>query len=190
MKAFGLDVKTIALSFCVVLAILTGGRVAAYHVQVERPLVAFLSQRPEVLEHSLTRTPPGVEIRVRLADVPNLQSAYAGLRSGLARAAGSTPWRLVLGDARSGELERVHRRVRLAIEEAVSRGTFREMAACIDELAGAAGLDRWDVYVDSRYVYVQLHKDGRYLYDVVPRPGVSAPQDDGARELDALSGSW
>lgn len=190
MKVFGLDARIVAMSFLLTFGVLAGGRIAAYHVQVERPLEAFLSQRADVLEYSLVKTAPGLEIHVRLADVRDIQSTYVHLAAGLARAGGKAPAKLVIGDARTGELTRVYQRMRLAVEEAISRGTFREMARTIDEEATRAHLDRWGVYVDSGYVYVQLHKGARYLYEVIPRQGRVSPTDDASASSPPRSGIW
>lgn len=170
MKLFGLDVTKIILAFLVTFGILTGGRIAAYHVQVKRPLEAFLRERPDVVDWRLVRggESAGLEVRVRLREVGDIQATYLDLCEGLARATGRTP-ALVIEDARTRELSATYRRMRLAVEEAIARGTFREMAKAIDSQAQEAGLDRWGVYVDSRNVYLQLHKGGHYLYEVIPR---------------------
>jgi len=189
VKVFGLDVRRVTVAFFLTFGILAGGRIAAYHVQVERPLEAFLSQRADVLEYRLVKTTPALEVHVRLANTRDIQSTYTHLCTGLARASGKAPWRLMVWDARTDELTGVYQRMRLAIEEGISRGTFREMANAIDEEAVGAHLDRWGVYVDSRYVYVQLHKGERYLYEVIPRQGRLPTAGDALTDPPARSGA-
>ncbi len=169
MKAFGFDLRRVAAAFIVTFCALAGGRTAAYHLQVERPVAAYLAGQPDVVEYRLARDASRLEVAVRLADVRDVQSAYERLEAGLAEAARGTEVRLALEDARTEELASVYRRIRLCIEEAISRGTFRDMAAAVDSEAERAGLDRWGVYVDSSRVYVQLHMGASYLYDVIPR---------------------
>lgn len=190
MKAFGFDVRRVAVTFLLTSGLLAGGRIAAYHVQVERPVKAYLSECADVLGYSLVGTSSGPEIHVRLADVRDIQFAYRHLAAGLAQAAGKTRFQVVLEDARTGELADVYQHMRLSVEEAISRGTFREMATAIDAEASAARLDRWGVYVDSGHVYVQLHKGGRYLYDVIPRQGDSAAANDALTSPPAGKGLW
>lgn len=178
MKVFGFDVTKVILAFLVTFGVLTGGRIAAYHVQVERPLEAFLRQRPDVVNWSLVRGASSTpEVHVRLREVGDIQAAYLGLREGLVQATGRSPV-IVIEDARTQELVGAYRRMRLAVEEAVARGTFQEMARSIDSEARQARLDRWGVYVDSSHVYLQLHKGGRYLYEVIPRQERAAPPGD------------
>ncbi|NLG80752.1 MAG: hypothetical protein GX492_13170 [Firmicutes bacterium] len=180
MKLFGLDVTKIILAFLVTFGILTGGRIAAYHVQVERPLESFLREHPDVVDWRLVRGgSAGLEVRVRLREVGDIQATYMDLCDGLARAAGRMPV-LVIQDGRTRELSATYRRMRFAVEEAIARGTFQEMAKAIDSEAKEAGLDRWGVYVDSGNVYLQLHKGGHYLYEVIPRHEPSTSPDDAA----------
>lgn len=190
MKVFGLDVTKIILAFLATFGILTGGRIAAYHVQVERPLEAFLSERSDVAEYRLAKgVSEGPEVHVQLRDVANIQAAYVDLYTGLARVTGKAP-SLVIEDARTGELSAVYQRMRLAIEEGMARGTFQEMARAIDSRARGAHLDRWGVYVDSGNVYLQLHKRGRFLYEVIPRQARPLSQDDAASGSAARASLW
>ncbi|MCR4403278.1 MAG: hypothetical protein NUW12_10995 [Firmicutes bacterium] len=188
MKLFGLDARKIAAAFFVTLAVLTGGRIAAYHIQVERPLEALLEGRSDVAAWRLVKSdgPTDVEVRVVLRDVRNIQTTLLDLGediAGMTRGA----FRLVVEDTRNAELTETYQRMRLAVEEAIARGTFREMAQEIESQAIEAGLDRCGVYVDSQNVYLQLHKGERYLYEVIPRRKASALPDDTASSLSGVS---
>lgn len=191
MKLFGLDARKIIAAFLVTFGILTGGRIAAYHIQVERPLEAFLQERSDVAAWELLRGSgsAALEVRVKLREVRDIQATYLDLREGIARATGRTPG-LVIEDTRTGELADTYQRMRLSVEEAIARGTFREMAKAIDSQAREAGLDGWGVYVDSRNVYLQLHRGGHYLYEVIPRRGTSAVRDEAAPGVPVGAALW
>lgn len=176
MKVFGLDIRKVIVAFLVTFAILTGGRIAAYHVQVERPMEAFLRSRADVAAWQImpaTGSASDLEVRVKLKDVRDLQAAYLQIQDGITRATGRVS-RLIIEDTRTGQLSDAYRRMRFAVEEAMARGTFRDMAKAIDALAAEAGLERWNVYVDSRNVYLQLHEGAHYLYEVIPRKDATA----------------
>ncbi|MGE5593845.1 MAG: hypothetical protein ACM3X3_09230 [Betaproteobacteria bacterium] len=192
MKVFGLDIRKVIVAFLVTFAVLTGGRIAAYHVQVERPMEAFLQRRADVAAWQLLPgggSASGLEVRVKLREVRDLQAAYLQIRDGIARATGRTPC-LIIEDTRTAQLSDTYRRMRFAVEEAIARGTFRDMAEAVDALAAEARLDRWNVDVDSRNVYLQLHEGGHYLYEVIPRQDATAPSGEAGADKHAASAPW
>ncbi len=169
MQLFKLDIKRTALVFIVTLLVLYGGKAASYSLQVRKPLDEFFSQQAEVINYTVGQCKDGLCVSVELGDVEDIQSQYVQLWAGIAEATGRIPGSLSIVDRRNRELEGTFRHMRIHIEEALCRGSFYTMSQAIAEKAEEAGLDRWDVGVDSDYIYVQLHKGGSYLYEIIPR---------------------
>ncbi len=103
-------------------------------------------------------------IEVKLQAVPNLKETCRQLQE----AAGNS--RLILTDNRSPALQALLEKVRFNVEEALVQGDFTSMEKGIDAAAQGAKLDRYAVYMDSDYIYLQFQQGDKYLYQVFPRP--------------------
>jgi hypothetical protein len=169
LHLLGLNIKRIVIVFIITLIALYGGRAASYSMKVRRPLHEFFTQKTEVIDYSVQQYAEGLCVRVELDDVQDIQSQYAQLWAGISEATGRVPAVLDVTDRRNRGLEETFRSMRIHIEEALATGGFYAMSQAIDEKAQEAQLDRWNVGVDSDYVYVQLHEGESYLYEIIPR---------------------
>lgn len=105
---------------------------------------------------------------VSLGQVANLQKTYGGITDTAKRILGRKPFRVVLHDHRTPELESLYYTVHYQIQEAIVTGNFVVLAERIEEKAAAAKVDA-KVYVDTKNVYVQLTKGTDAFYAVIPR---------------------
>jgi hypothetical protein len=169
LQLLGLDIRRIIIAFIITLLILYGGKAASYSLQVKRPLHQFFTQQTEVIDYTVCQGADGLCVSVTLDNCQDIQSQYAQLRAGILEATGRIPAVLNVTDKRDRTLEETFRSMRIHIEEGLVKGSFYAMSQAIDEKAKEAELDRWNVGVDSEYVYVQLHKGESYLYEIIPR---------------------
>lgn len=171
-------------AFAVTAALLFGARTAWQARQVDRPLLAALEAVPGVEAVRAGRT-AGVRVfEVTLGPVTDLQRTYRALDRTIADRLGApaTAYRLTVRDDRDEALEAVFFRIHFAVYEAAARSTFTDLAAVVAALDPADGVDRAEVRVDGRRIYLQLHRGDRYLYEVVPRTSPGAGASGGAPE--------
>jgi len=110
----------------------------------------------------------GVVITVALGPVVDLENTYGEIGDTVKRIMGHRAVKIVLREHRTPELENVYYKIHYQVQEAISTGKFVAMADNIQAQAKASQVDA-KVYVDARYVYIELDKGVGRLYSVVPR---------------------
>jgi hypothetical protein len=169
LHLMGLNVRRIAVTFIIVLLILYGGKAACYNLRVSKPLHQYFQTQTCIADYSIYTHTDGLHVKIKPNDVKVLQSLYAQLRADITEILGKTPFVIDITDERNPMLEEIFYSMRIHIEEALARGSFYDMSQAIDKKAKKAGLDKWDVGIDSDYIYVQLHQRESYLYEIIPR---------------------
>lgn len=149
---------------------LVGGQLLWHKFAVAKPLDKGLQQIQGVEAASWEdgRSGETVAVNVTLDQVGNLQTTYGEIIDTAKQVLGRKPFRVVLHDHRTAELERLYYNVQYSIQEAVFTGNFSAMAGSVRAQAEAAGAEA-KIYVDTGYVYVQMTKGADSLYTVVPR---------------------
>lgn len=168
MNLKNIRVTIVLISMIATLALLLGAQLLYQKYYVEEPLFKLLQETRAVInmEFNQNLTQPFMELE--FAEVENLKDSYNEIAKRTEQTLGhSVPIRII--DRRTPELVNVFDKCQFAIYEAIMNGSFTEMARVVEEQAGQAGLDRYAVYVDKDYVYLQFHKGGSYLYEVIPR---------------------
>jgi L-alanine-DL-glutamate epimerase-like enolase superfamily enzyme len=107
-------------------------------------------------------------VKVTLGQVDNLQKTYGEIAATAKKSLGRRAFRIELRDHRTPALEELFQNINLSVQEAIFTGNFVAMTERVKAQAGAAQADA-RIYVDARYVYVQLAKGSEALYAVVPR---------------------
>lgn len=153
--------------------------------RIDQPLARFLSAREEVKSFEVRQMGGRVVVRVTLGPVANLRETYVDLEKGIAAIFGARPFAIEVVDNRTERLLRDYYELHYALQEALATGRFTEMERKVAQAAQRGGLTRAAVYVDTDYLYIQLQRGDRYLYELVPRhaDGVTPapPGDGGAR---------
>lgn len=161
--------------------VLVGGNFIYQRYFVQQPLAALLAQNSDVHNLQIEQEADRVVITVELGEVKNLQDTYRELEEMVRKHMGSKNWELRIIDTRTPNLERVWHASQFALYEAIVQGNFTHMARVVDGLAKGAGLDRYGLYIDENYLYLQLHQGQNFLYAVLPRGSVPGNQPAPAR---------
>lgn len=174
----GLRPGLAALVFLVTLGALVGGRVLARNLQVDRPLARDLGAIRGVRGHKLLEETDGLTLRLRLDRVADLESVAERALAVVEKHEGRPVLRMEIEDVRRG-LTGAYYELRFSLEEAVATGRYSMLRTELSVLAKRHGLDRARIYLDRRFIYVQLEKDGSYLYEALPRQDRTGPAAEG-----------
>lgn len=159
----------VIVAMAVSLGTLFGGGYLVKSQTVEEPLKAVLQGGDSIDSFTVERLEERRVIIVRLKDTPDLERTYGSLDSAVRKVLKATPYKLSVEDRRNPELEEIYRRVNLFVHEALATGHFAAMADRVEQEAARGGA-RARLSVDGDRVYLQLHKEGAYLYSVMDRP--------------------
>lgn len=174
MRILGLRVPVVVSVFALGLGSLFGFNYVYQYSRVDQPLSRFYSSRQEVVEHRVVDRGGQVAVTLRLGPVPNLREAYLALEKGTLGILGNRPFRLEISDNRDARLVDDYYRLHYSLQEALSTGQFSTMSRNVADQARALGLEDARVFVDERYIYVQLRRGDRYLYELLSRGGARA----------------
>lgn len=168
----------------VVLGLLFGGQWLYTKYLLERPVVDALDL-PEV--ESTKYAEDTNTVTVKLKEVKNLQKTYLEIQNRLQsnktnRNAGNL--RIIIVDNRSPLLEEAFYQSQFAVHQAIMQGDFIAMHESIRDIASNFELDRHAVFIDSNRIYLEFHKDGSNLYEVISRviPGNDGLAPQGSEE--------
>lgn len=172
--------SVIAVSMLITLSVLFGAGYLLQSRGVEAPLRNRLAANPAVESLRLEQRADSREVVVLLRETDNLPRAYSELRSEVDRSLRGPQYKIKLEDRRTPELEQALRRFDLYLHEAASTGRFAEMAQRVESEALKEAITA-RVWVDSERIYLQLHKQGGYLYSVLERtaPATERPAGGG-----------
>lgn len=158
-------VASIAVSFTVLYAVnLLYGKFT-----VGEPLDRVFKESPAVLSHAVVKREPVTVVRVKLAEVADLHEEVRALEDRAEGVLKGRDVRVVVEDTRDKALSDAYYSMHFYIQEALATGRFSDMADRVAMRAREAGLERYRVYVGDDNVYVQLHLNGHYLYEILPR---------------------
>ncbi len=157
------------LTMVIALTALFGVGFAFKNQTVDGPLKAAIQATPKVESYRVERSGDEYEITVLLADSGELDRIYTALDKEIVKILGpQQPYQIKLEDRRTAELEDLARRANLYVHEALMTGHFSAMADKVEAVAASLGATA-RMSVDGDRVYVQIHKQGNYLYTVLER---------------------
>jgi hypothetical protein len=151
------------------IAILYGAGALYGMLTVSSPLDRVFGESPSVVSHTIVARQPVMVVRVTLDEVDDLREEVRTLEERASSALRGQPVQIQVRDNRDAALAAAYHSMHFYIQEAVVTGRFSEMNERIASCARQAGLDKYKVFVDDDRVYVQLHLDGRHLYEIVSR---------------------
>ena len=165
----GLRPGLITVAFAMALAGLIGGWSLAHNLQVEKPLAGQLKALPGVRNYRITPAADGEQrLELSLERVPDLEQLMDRVAATIGKYQKAPIGEIVIHDARAG-LEQVYYQLRFSLEEAMATGRYTRLRSDLGDLSRRFGLHRAQVYLGQRFVYVQLEKGPKYLYEVLPR---------------------
>ncbi|ACV63859.1 hypothetical protein Dtox_3107 [Desulfofarcimen acetoxidans DSM 771] len=173
MKLHGLRIPVVVLSLLLGLSLFFGCQWLYQKYNYKQPLVASLSENKAVLSYEVDDKHDQLLIEVRMS-TPNLMEDYKKLYTKLDAIMGKKPFILKLTDDRDSELIKAYYNSQYAIYQAISRGTYQEMAAVINKESIALGVES-KVFIDRDNIYLQMKHNNHELNEIVPRnPSSSA----------------
>lgn len=165
----GLRIPVIILVFISALGLAILSESLVHGNQVTNPLVADLQSVAGVSQATVEGRGNKTKVNVYLEDGIDLISVYPNITALVERYLGPNTGHLYLTDGRDANLTDMYHALRFQIEEGLATGHFTRMASEVAAAAEGAGISTHRIYMDSQNVYVQLHDDTAYLYEVVPR---------------------
>ncbi|HBS59889.1 MAG TPA: hypothetical protein DEA44_11545 [Firmicutes bacterium] len=161
------------LAVCFTVALLFGGQLLWQKLAVAQPLdKAFLniSGVTKTTWDNQGKSGEPVKIYVTLQNVANLAKTHDELNNQAKKVLGKKPFKIVLQDNRSAELEQFNYEVQYMVQEAIVTGRFSVMEENLAAKARARNIDL-QIYVDGESVYLQTAKDTAQMYVIIPRTG-------------------
>lgn len=168
MEFKGFRIRIIILVFVVVLGVALSGQKLTHHHRVITPLLTGFQSVDGVEKVLLEETRIGAKIILELAEVSDLALLTGHIRKQASTL--SMPHQLLIQDKSSVRLDRIYHEMHFVIEQAVVVGDFQDMAKVVAQIAELYTISH-QIRVDSDYVYVQLHDDGNYYYQIISRSG-------------------
>ncbi len=169
MKLPDVNVKLVAASLAVALALLFGGNALVRMTRVSIPVERALRQMAEVKSYSIESTPYGAVLNVELGDVSELSETVMKVTMAAAHLAGRDGVWIRILDSRDDTLRDVYHRLHFSLQEAIATGSFEDLERTSEQSAREAGISGARIVVDSEYVYVSMSHGASRLYEVVPR---------------------
>ena len=167
MKFHGLRIPVVFLSLVLGLSMFFGCQWLYQKYNYQQPLNTSLSQNKSVLSYKIDDKGEQLQIEVRMS-TPNLMEDYKKLYNKVAAIMGKKPFVLKLTDDRDNELVKAYYNSQYVIYQAISRGTYQEMAAVISKESAALGAES-KVFIDRDNIYVQMKHDKHELNEIIPR---------------------
>jgi len=162
----GLRYPVVVVIVIAVVGLLFGGQWLYYRFILEKPVVDALDlpeiEKAEYVEATNT-------VAVELKEVDNIQETFAEIKDRIKGNKNADSFLIKISDNRSKLLKDAYHQSQFAVHQAIMRGDFISMNEVIRDIASQYELDRYAVYIDSDNVYLQFHKDGSNLYEIISR---------------------
>ncbi len=168
MSKQGFKWELAALIAVLTLALLSAGYYVYHSFGVKRPLENVLKGDPDILSLKLVESKGTTDIVVEIGEISDLRETYTRLR-GLAEDKLGPKISVSIKDTRDEDLQDAYHAVHYYLEEAATRGNFGEMIRSSQVALEERRLDEFNVTVDKERIYVQMGKNGAYLYEVLNR---------------------
>lgn len=168
MQWQGLKIPVIILSLLAGMALIFGAQWLYQKYSFQGPLNASLNGNKAVESYQMSNEGSLLRVSVTINYDADLMQSYKDVRKELTQAAGRRPFLLTLNDSRDDVLKQVWYNSQYAIYQAVSQGSYQDMAAVVNREALASGAEA-KVYIDHENIYIRLKHQGHTLDEVIPR---------------------
>lgn len=161
---------TVITVLIVTLCILLGGQYLYESYYVKNDLQEEIGRIVPAGKIRIAKDEDPPAVYIRSAEIENLQTVYLNTEKIVRRQLGPG-YKIIFIDERTPEIESLYEKCGFIIQEAIATGGFQEMDRRVGDLARTAGI-RSHLSIDSSNIYLELHDDRGYLYEVIPRfPG-------------------
>lgn len=177
MNFKGYRIGIILFVFCISLGLVLGITRFTHQHRVIEPIYETFQSIDGVKDVSLEEQGQHLRVVLTLEQVHRLEKTISQIIQ-TAEEFGLTE-QIIIVDQANELLEETFYKIHLAIEEAIAIGNFQEMAETIQEILAATNINH-RVYVNQDYIFVQLHYQESYLYQVFSRhEGISVIRQPG-----------
>lgn len=168
MQWQGLKIPVIILSLLAGIALTFGAQWLYQKYSFQGPLNAALNENKAVESYQMSNEGRLLRVSVTINYDADLMQSYTEVRKELTQAVGKRPFRLALNDSRDDVLKQVWYNSQYAIYQAISQGSYQDMAAVVNREAQVSGAET-KIYIDQENIYVRLKHQGHTLDEVIPR---------------------
>lgn len=168
MQWQGLKIPVIILSLLAGIALTFGAQWLYQKYSFQGPLNAALNENKAVESYQMSNEGRLLRVSVTINYDADLMQSYTEVRKELTQAVGKRPFRLTLNDSRDDVLKQVWYNSQYAIYQAISQGSYQDMAAVVNREAQVSGVEA-KIYIDQENIYVRLKYQGHTLDEVIPR---------------------
>jgi hypothetical protein len=161
-----------AIAAVITLAVLSLSYSSYEKMGVERPLIQEIEASSDVQGAAARKDGSETIVEIDLKKVPDLAVTYRALDEMVKKHLGTAPYRVVVRDSGTPELEAAYHSVHFYVEEASVRGTFGEMIRESSTRLENKGFGEYKLSVDKDRIYVQISDENGYLYRIVHREPV------------------
>lgn len=158
----------VAVVFIATLSLLFAGQWLYFNFYFKNPLSEEIQKIAAVEQYKILNTPRGRQLQIYLNEVEDLKETYLSIESIPGIAENKDEIEIVLVDKSDKRLKSIWEIIQFSVYEAIKQGEYTEMVATVKDLSQKAGLDKCRIQIDGRNLYLQLHKEGKYLYRIIP----------------------
>lgn len=181
MKWHGFRIPVVVLALILGLAAFFGAQQLYNKYNYHQPVARALESNSSVESFEVDESQPVLQVKVRLKNVGNIMETYNKLEQDLKNILKRRQFDLKIIDTRDEELKRAFYYSQFAIYEAVLRGNYRDMADYIEKQAAVAKAEA-AIFMDDKRIYLQMKRDGHYLYEIVSRLNLTNGEQQSLRE--------
>jgi hypothetical protein len=154
------------LVFACTLGILLGGYQLYTKYGMVNPVEKQLKARPTIAGVEMSKKDGQYQITLQLHEVENLQSEYLAIQEILDKNLKPGGYELIIRDPDNYALQEAYLYLQPAIYEAAATNRYVWLDETVSRYALDAGIN-YRLYVDDRYIYLQLAEGGNSLYRVI-----------------------
>ena len=166
MGKINLPVLTAAVAIS--LALLLLGQHFLFNQHTLRSWEERFADIPGVAAAVVESTPNGLSLTLKLEKETELRETYPRILD-LAARTGVSFDDISIQDDRGPVLSQTIYDIHYAIEEGIATGRFQLMADAVKDELAARGIDDYELWVDSEFIYLEMHYGPEQLYQVFRR---------------------
>ncbi|MGB9791497.1 MAG: hypothetical protein ACPLTR_02835 [Thermacetogeniaceae bacterium] len=162
-----LNIPAVIIAFFIALGLMISGKYLYEKYFLKESLENKISKVIEVRELKIDNTEQPPTVYLRTAQIEDLQAVYKRVDKIVKQELGPG-YRIVFLDKRTPKLTEVYEESQFAIQEAIATGCFRQMYSSVQSIAQSNNV-KYRLTIDSSNIYLQLHDENGYLYEVIQR---------------------
>jgi hypothetical protein len=158
----------VATAFLATVAILFGGWALNAKVRVENPLKQHMKTMKTVTDYQVKTVGAGMRLFLKLKRSPDLQQVLNAVIKEVEFYYKKPVTELVLESHSNPRLEQIRYQLSFNLEEALSSGRFVQLKTAFEKYNSRGTVAK--IYLEKRFIYLQLEDGRNYLYQAVARP--------------------